>query len=498
MKFPFFTRKTVLTTLKAAVFLVVAGLTVLALAAAILSHQGRRDWARVKADLTARGERLSLVELRPPPLPEAQNVFGDTVWYELTDLVDRDREEDGVRVTVRETRLPAGQRQIDELDRPLTPTERAVLRARFPEFPVPENATLGALVRSAGAEPPTLRSAEFVWAVTALVGPMLDRLEALAQRPGAALVTPLPEPEVALDIGGHILKASRLFAARSRAEIALGESGRALRDISVQLRLADALSKEPLLVNYLYQIVVLELALEGISDGLKAGVWKDTELAALERELARQNVPAALAMALRGERGFGNHYAESLMNPASEDSKGRATALQQAYATVLGRLSLQIFLPAETARRNMLLQNGIDALEAAPRQGLNSTTYAQGNRAMESIRNEPLSWLRFPVLLFSMPNMEKLFGKAAEIQDRITLLRVACAVQRYARTHGTWPGTLDDLVPAELATIPRGLTDRQPVHYRTQGEGFALWVGGWQGTNQGNEPAWSWSLPDGR
>ncbi len=68
-------------------FLVLSAVTLVVLAYSWLSYAGRRDWARAKQELIARGEKLSLAELAPKPIPDSENFFADPLWAELADTV---------------------------------------------------------------------------------------------------------------------------------------------------------------------------------------------------------------------------------------------------------------------------------------------------------------------------------------------------------------------------------------------------------------------------
>src|SRR6478752_2150119 len=108
--------------------------TLVALALSVVSYKARREWAKTKADLIARGEKLSLIELAPPPIPDAQNFYADPMWLELADAQP----------------LPgiSGGRILSILEEPLSANEVTELSKKFPKLRLPENEPRVAVVAS--------------------------------------------------------------------------------------------------------------------------------------------------------------------------------------------------------------------------------------------------------------------------------------------------------------------------------------------------------------
>jgi hypothetical protein len=488
------------TAFKATVFLVAALLTLVVLAAAVLSFLGRREWAAVKRELVAKGERLSLAEFQLPPLPDAQNFFGDPMWQELEDLTDVEVEEEGVRLKTKQIRLPEGQRQLDALSRPLTPEERQALVEEFPGRPIPENARVTNLIRKAFKPEKALsaeerrQNAAFVLAVLRPIDPLLQRLEELARRPGARFPLGTPAENVAVSIGrtNYFLRYAQILQARMWAELELGQNEAAFRDALTLLRLPETLGDSPLYIYVLIRIALEELALKSVCDGLYARVWSDRELAELERALARMNLPAALAQGLRGERAFGNQMLEQVHEP-----NGNLSPVQQAWSTPSARVFLAIFEAGDTAARNRHFQELIEGLDRAPEQGLSGKTLAWCRENLENLKKSAWQRLRYPMTSQIMPDLVNPIRNAAELQDVATQARIVCALERYRLKNGTYPPDLGDLVPELLPAIPVDVATLQTPRYVREGEGFRLWTPGWDGEDgggKGNDVLWGKTL----
>lgn len=70
------------------------------------------------------------------------------------------------------------------------------------------------------------------------------------------------------------------------------------------------------------------------------------------------------------------------------------------------------------------------------------------------------------------------------------LAKTACAIERHRLAHGELPTTLADLVPTFLKEVPRDLIRGQPLVYRRlEDQSFLLYSLGWNGVDNGGQPA---------
>jgi hypothetical protein len=103
----------------------------------------------------------------------------------------------------------------------------------------------------------------------------------------------------------EILKrCSRLLQLRATAELADGESSKALEDIKLLLRVNDSLRNSPLLISQLVRMAVINIGLQPVWEGLAEHKWSDEQLAVLEADLAKEDFLADYEFAIRGERTF--------------------------------------------------------------------------------------------------------------------------------------------------------------------------------------------------
>jgi hypothetical protein len=72
---------------------------------------------------------------------------------------------------------------------------------------------------------------------------------------------------------------------------------------------------------------------------------------------------------------------------------------------------------------------------------------------------------------------------ARKAYDRVELTtqmdQTACALAIYRADHGSYPRTLDLLVPRYLDKVPKDIFARQgtaPIRYRREGDAYAMWT----------------------
>lgn len=486
------------TALKASVFLVALFVLLTVIAASVFSYLGRRDWAAMQAELAARGELLSLAAIWPPPIPEQQNFYADPLWMELADLVEVEKDFEGQKFTLKQIRLPMGERQIDGLNPTLTPDQRELLSKAFPGVPVSEDSTVAVLVREAyesrkNSDPHAQReAAAFILAVLAQSKPVLTRLENLASRPGAHFPLAIPDLAALSDRTSYLFKYSQFLKARAWAELELGNPSAAYRDVMTLLRLPDLLSSEPLLISLLVSIPMGTFALEAVEEGLKANAWTDAELEAIEHHLAKLDFPSIAASSLRGERAFGNQFLEELeQTPENERS-----ASQKAWSSRLASPWMWMFGAGDQAFRNKMFQNMIDVLDKTPQEGLNARTFSVFDRDVTFLKGNPWNRFRYAVSGTAIPNLNNFVRASANLQDKIQQARTACALERFHRKHAEYPESLSSLVPGFMTSVPLDVATAGPLSYQREGKGYRLWTPGWDEKNEGNSADdWIWAQP---
>ena len=96
---------------------------------------------------------------------------------------------------------------------------------------------------------------------------------------------------------------------------------------------------------------------------------------------------------------------------------------------------------------------------------------------------------KLPVLLNHDSIGSVALEKAAVGQTQINQTVIACALERYRISHGSYPVSLDALVPEYLTKIPNSPISGKPMNYSLNPEGtFQLWSPGWNLKSLGGKP----------
>jgi hypothetical protein len=236
------------------------------------------------------------------------------------------------------------------------------------------------------------------------------------------------------------------------------------------LRMSDTLAREPLLYAQMLRISVVAQARTLVQTGLEEHRWSDAELASLQNTLAQIDLLPGLALAYRTERGRSNQAFEAVLLRPSKDRADLVeqlpSGLRQAFP-----IYLHLFGFDDRVALNRGVQKIVDALEAAPLNGLDPRRYRYVPAPLSQVTR-----------VFANNFFYLLGGQVDVFAVHMTDIRqtiVACALERYRLRYGSYPGNLAELVPTYLPTIPRDVLVHEPFHYRRLSpETFRLWAAG--------------------
>jgi len=489
--------------------------TLAVLVASWLGFQGRREWNQTKTELLARGEKLSVTELAPPPIADQLNFFSDPLWAEV--VTQHVAQPDGTFRNV--PAVPPDKQQFALFKQRPTAEEAATLREKYPAFAklsyTDTRITIGLRARSLVAHEADTDSAAqfsaFTFALLAPLSPLLGHIEELSHRPGARF--PLHYEEGLSLYIPHVtglLSSAQAFLLRATANIRVHNGPDAFSDSLTLIRLSRVNANEPFLICHLVRISIVSMALSIIDEGIKAHVWTDAQLIDFERILPRDDLPMGLALSLRGERGGFNQVMESLrrndipayqlisnaLNPEGSEKKIELTWWQKTLWQIGAFHYMAIFAAGDQAFHNHTLQQCIDQLDAVQTSGLSSSIGRLLERPSDSSRYRHL------LSSLTLPALRDSFRRTANIQDNVILTLLACALERYRLKNGAYPATLAELVPVYLPALPLDIVTLQPMHYeRTAADQFNLWSIGWDNkddhgrpdSRHGDDGDWPWA-----
>lgn len=429
--------------------------------------RGKRAWEKYQREGEANGEKFDLQAFIPPPVPDDQNFAmtpflaplfdfnplplkpGQSLWRDTNAF---HRAED---FGLKEAPVSAGNWTKSQ-SADLT-VWAAVLHGKTH---VPD---------SGESSTDRARAAADVLQVLEEYKPVLDELATASQRPLCRFnINYEGNPMDVLFPHLSVLKRSgSIFQLRALAELASGQSSRALTDTKMIWYLADAIKGEPVLISYLVRLAILNSSLQPVWEGLGTHQWTDAQLKELQQHLGKIDLLQEYAQAIRGERAFGNTAIEY------NDSRLPKCLLFQ-NKLAINRMYQQIIPP-------LLLG------EAAHR--LDPAEYARNEAKLENeFHNGFTPYKIFARVLF--PATGKAIQKSAWAQAGIDEAIVACALERYRLVHGQFPDTLDALSPQFAEHIPHDLITGEPLKYhRTEGGQFILYSVGWNGKDDGGKIA---------
>lgn len=282
------------------------GLAVLATLAAVLiteeDWRGRRDWEVFKRAAEARGERLDVAAVIPPPVPDDQNFFAAPIVAEA--LKSGRNATNGVepmyfdiyRGDSANWPTNGGNWQRGKL------TDLKQWQTYFRTYnESPQGRTNGF---PAAAQPQT-PAADILLALS-VFNSALEELRQASLRPYARM--PL-NYENDFECAGQLMpllakekRYAQFFQLRILAELDAGQSQAALEDMKLLLRVIDSIRNQPFLISHLVRIAMQHYALQPIYEGLAQHRWNDAQLAELEAALAEKDFLADFKSAMRGER----------------------------------------------------------------------------------------------------------------------------------------------------------------------------------------------------
>jgi hypothetical protein len=465
-------------------------ITIVGLLLTFENVRGKRAWEEHKRALQAQGEKFSIGELAPPPVPDDQNFAlapllrpalnftreaGHAVWRDSNALN---------RLNQMTPNQPSDSAETNRLS--LGSWEKGTLAnleacARFYRgnlnYPQATN---------------TVSAARQILVALGKFDPEIAELEkAAAECPLSRFPIEYDyEPAIAILLP-HLqaMKSlSTLLQLRSIAALEVGLPNQAFSELRLGLRLADSIGKEPILIDHLVRIAMLGINLQTLCEGLARHAWNDAQLAALQKELGAIDLLAEYKLAMRGERAFAvstldymrrQRFELKLSDVADGVPDTRIMSLLPSgwfYQNMraISRMHQDFTLPVVDEKAHRVLMDRMIALE--------QETDRLGQAGFQP-------YTIFAKLLF--PAITKSATKTGRMQAMVDAARVACALERYHLANARWPETLAALTPQFLANVPPDVIDGKLLRYRqTADGGYVLYSIGWNQADDGGELAW--------
>jgi len=518
-------------------FLILAGMvTFIALLYAVENWRGRSAWSKFRQEWEAKGEKFDLASFIPSPVPDAENFFMTKPWQVLqftstngTIVWENANHEDVAildAIGPRPAEAPGfgnqgADRRID------LKAWQSFYRGSNNLFAVRNGATDNSTFTNyfPVADAPQTQARDVLLALSRFDDTRQALLEA-ARRPHARFWINYQDGFACLLPHLSKLKGCTLYLSlHATAALADGQTEVALEDIKLAIHLADAIREEPLLISQLVRVALLNIAVEPIWEGLIDHRWSDSQLVALDKMLARQDVLADYLLGMRGERAFCLETLDYMRRSRNYDLLGEPFSMESRslLEETLGN-SPGLLIPSGWFYQNMVSIAHIHTDYVLPAVDLQKRMVPPDapkklDDAVQIMAGHVSPYNLFGAMLMpALGNAAKRFGYAQAMAD---LARTAIALERYWLANGTYPDSLDELSTRFIAVVPHDIINGQPLKYHrtsdpsSAGDGaargrFILYSIGWNERDDGgttvfqkygknvdlDEGDWVWRYPE--
>ncbi len=444
--------------------------------------RGHWAWSRYRRELEAQGVRFEPSAYIPRAVPPEEN-FAEAIW----------------RASGISARYDAASGKLNSPSRKGPPsnswvTARTDLRAWRAGFLALTNSGFPPLVGVAELptnQPPTrAESAAAVLAALSESDAIIALLREASQRPYARFELAYDVKDPAAILLPHLAPVKRIAqvaALRSAAELGVGRTDDAFRDVMLFFPLADSLRDDPLLISHLVRIAILAIALQPLEAGMDQ--WSDSQLASLQQRLQRIDLCRDMRHSFEAEAFFlGAREIDYMCSSRSALknlgmlSDSRAPSYVVLLAAPAGWFDFERVNYLRTVEAHLLPVIDVEQRQVPPKSSL------QLQQEMQKLTASPGRTV-FRHQLFAacmLSGMTKAAQRAAFTQTGLDAATVACALRRYRLAQGQFPPTLDALVPQFMAQLPHDIINGQPLHYRrTDSDHFVLYSVGWNEKDDG-------------
>ena len=485
--------------------------TLIALFYAEEDWRGWHAWNSFKHEWEAKGEHFDYASIIPPAVPDDQNFAMQPIWIESMEAGYGSNvtwQWYGKKLTAQEQA-----RLVDRLHMPLTENDAhgpTNSRGNWPKATLPDLTSWQNYYRALATKtnlfpvvPQPQTPAQDVLLALSKYNPAIEELRQASLLPYARfpLYSNADHPFDTLLPHLAALKAcAQVLELRTIAELQNGQSEKALADVKLSLRLADAIRTEPFLISHLVRIAILQITLQPVYEGLAEHKWSDAQLVDLDAELAKLDFLSDFKLALRGERSCAVTAVEFIRHRNLRhfneifDMSGNGGRPQMSVGAILYYLCPNGWFYQNELRVSRFLVKWDLPLVNEAEQTVSPASLHAADRAldMEFRHRTPENYLE----AWLLPSLGGAAKKFAYAQASVDLARTAIALERYRLAHGEYPESLAALAPQFIAQVPHDVIGgsplpgsgaaSQPLKYRRTGDGqFVLYSVGWNEKDDG-------------
>jgi hypothetical protein len=458
--------------------------------------RGKRAWVDLMIDLKHRGDSIELSSVVPPPVPDEQNFVQAPGVAKLLGYgqVEPARSSRGGFFCGPPERWPAASWALGQA------TDLRAWQKYFRQPPVP-----GSPHWDEHEEPlsfPTPQEpgepAADVLVALSCFDTNLAILRSAAGRPFAHFPVEYAKGYWALYEGGvrfpkdTFLGAANVLSLRASAELAQNQAELALGDILLALRLGDTLRQEPFAVAHYTRAEMFMRTLQPVWEGLAGHKWNTAQLAVLQERFSAMTWRSDFRACARGE----TLLLLDAINQVQAFFEHRHSAFGDRLATqTKADERLVIWLVSALYPTGWLYQDKVWLYRY----------YEQHERELsktgfrEASRQQLLAALRRAtdpqVVIQGYPKLSAVYeesDKAVYFDTVCQQVKTACALERYRLDKGSYPVSLNALLPAYLAQVPQDILDPSdsPLRYSSrEHKSYELYSVGWNRQDDRAQPS---------
>lgn len=498
-----------------------AGLLLLAGLYLVVEHiRGGRALRKHERQMRAQGEKFTIAELRPEPVPPEKNAAGMLAGLAFPSI--------GI---VPQQLPPAMRHATSGVAIPVVKVQAwsstvsgSVLLATNASSTNEASAGRRPGTRGPGAGRNSTR--RYVFTSEMLATNMAAHAGALAQLHAALRLGPVDHQ---LDYSqGFNIKLPHLSSERQLAQWLRVASLSAAQQTNLPASLTNLLAlaalghattNEQLIISQLFRIALFQVAVSAVWEAMQAEGWTDEQLRALQAALGPSDFVRSMGRALEMERAMNLKFMDDAGSKAvlfadyikaETDWPGSTGSGQvlEAIARGLREFFLQhVYQPLwsfawkdsdklEVARAWQLPIDLARKQAGSPdwKQHLGSGAEGSGSALEMYIEGPPAPtnslWTRIrrPFAARQQEMGVRYLNRPVATEATLQLVSTALALERFRLARAAYPASLDELVPALLAGRPLDPLDGQPLRYRLRADGtYLLYSVGADGRDDGGD-----------
>ena len=310
---------------------------------------------------------------------------------------------------------------------------------------------------------------------------------------------------------GILNGANRILGLRIPALLAEGQTPAAMDDLRMMLRWQRLLEHEPTLIAGLVRLSCLEAICKTVWQGMAIKGWAESELHEIQDALAPMDMLTAYDFALASERAAQNKYCDVLVNGSRAQRKKLLATSADSESDKDQLMPWLLRLPGFVRDNQVRNCRHMEQLQA--RIDIAKGRIYQDRDTPSDPGRLSGTWNELYYCLFSRSaliyrELEIRFAHAETLRRQT---RTACALERFRAIGGTYPRTLDQLLPEFLSDVPLELYSDAEMKYRLEADGsYLLYSVGVDRKDDGGtsvrpgkigpgsareQPDWVWRLP---